>query len=351
IASVHELEDQGRRRPIRGRLPRAPQRAAPGHDARPHGRHGSARRAEELRRVRARHGVHDRARAHDPRGSRLCPPRGHDRHHAERLGEHGGLRADGDRRDREADGRARHVAVAPQAGVHGRALKPFRALAISVLLAACSRPAPQSAAVQRPPILLVTLDTTRADAIGPDAHGGNANAFGALTRRGRWFPEAYATVPETLPSHTSMMTGLYPGGHGVHQNARYVSSTTPLVAEQLQRAGYHTEAFVSAFVLNRRFGLARGFDLYDDDVPAGRNERNARETTDAVVQDLRTASPTPRFLWVHYYDPHAPYDPPEPYRTRYAKNLYLGEVDFMDEQMGRLIDAFDKAAPGPRAVI
>src|SRR5262249_5997339 len=143
----------------------------------------------------------------------------------------------------------------------------------------------------------------------------------------------------------------YPGGHGVHQNARYVSSTTPLVAEQLQRAGYHTEAFVSAFVLNRRFGLARGFDLYDDDVPAGRNERNARETTDPVIHELRTQTEKPRFICVPYYDPHAPYDPPEPYRTRYAKNLYLGEVDFMDEQMGRLIDAFGKAAPGPRAVI
>jgi arylsulfatase A-like enzyme/Flp pilus assembly protein TadD len=203
----------------------------------------------------------------------------------------------------------------------------------------------------RPSILLVTLDTTRADAMGPEAKGIDTPSFDRLAARGMHFRQAYAAVPETLPSHTSMMTGLYPGGHGLHQNARYVPASVPLLAEQLQHAGYRTAAFVSAFVLNRRFGLARGFDAYEDAMPAGRNERSARETTDAAIAALGTPSPKPLFLWVHYYDPHAPYAPPEPYRTTYAKHLYLGEVDYMDAQMGRLVEAFGRAAAGPVAII
>jgi arylsulfatase A-like enzyme/Flp pilus assembly protein TadD len=208
----------------------------------------------------------------------------------------------------------------------------------------------------RPSILLVTLDTTRYDAIGAGtnvARGIDADAFRALEGRGRRFTQAYAAVPETLPSHTSILSGLYPGGHGVHQNARYVPASVPLVAEQLQRAGYHTAAFVSAFVLDRRFGLARGFDVYEDAMPAGRSERNARETTDAALRELQAPSSRPRFIWVHYYDPHAPYethasgDRPSPNpRTR-----YLGEVDFMDEQLGRLTQAFTAAAGDPSAEI
>jgi arylsulfatase A-like enzyme/Tfp pilus assembly protein PilF len=227
------------------------------------------------------------------------------------------------------------------------------AASLLLVVAACGRgPAKSPPATDRPSILLITLDTTRADSIGFDALARvDTDAFNALEGKGRRYTQAYATVPETLPSHTSMMTGLYPGGHGVHQNARYVPSTTPLLAEQLRHAGYHTAAFVSAFVLSHRFGLARGFDRYDDEFPAGRDERNARETTDAAIQDLRAPSSKPRFLWIHYYDPHAPYDPPEPYRARHARNPYLGEIDFMDDQMSRLLEAFYAAVPGPRAIV
>jgi arylsulfatase A-like enzyme len=115
-----------------------------------------------------------------------------------------------------------------------------------------------------PSILLVTLDTTRADAIGPDARGLDTPGFNALVARGRRFRQAYATAPETLPSHSSMMTGLYPGGHGVHENARYLAGAHPVLAARLKEAGYRTAAFVSSFILSRRFGLARGFDVYDD---------------------------------------------------------------------------------------
>ncbi len=203
----------------------------------------------------------------------------------------------------------------------------------------------------RPSILFVTLDTTRFDAIGPDAKGVETPAFNSLVTRGRRYTQAYAAVPETLPSHTSMLTGLYPAGHGLHENARYLPADRPVLAERLHQAGYRTAAFVSAFALAKRFGLARGFDRYDDDEPAGQAERSSKDTTDAALSELSAAPAQPLFLWVHYYDPHAPYAPPEPYRTKYAGQPYLGEVSAMDEQLGRLVQAFDRAIPGPAAII
>ncbi|MEP6769925.1 MAG: sulfatase-like hydrolase/transferase, partial [Acidobacteriota bacterium] len=204
---------------------------------------------------------------------------------------------------------------------------------------------------ERPSILLVTLDTTRADSIGPDAKGVETPAFNAFAARGCRFRQAYTTVPETLPSHTSMMTGLYPAGHGVHENARYVPGDRPLLAERLHQAGYRTEAFVSAFTLARRFGLARGFDVYDDELPAGRPERGSRDTTDRALARLRESPARPLFLWVHYYDPHAPYEPPEPFRSRYRSNPYLGEVAAMDEQLGRIVEGFERQVAGIKAIV
>ena len=229
-------------------------------------------------------------------------------------------------------------------------------------------------AAQRPSILFITLDTTRADAAGPEAVGVTTPCFNALAARGRRFRWAYAAVPQTLPSHTSMLTGLYPAGHGVHENARHVADTQVLVSERLHTAGYRTAAFVSSFALAKRFGLARGFDIYDDEFSGGRPERTAQETTDRVIEFLRewgvgggesekpTASDTrpptpdtrikqPLFLWVHYYDPHYPYTPPEPFRSRYAKQPYYGEVGFMDTQLGRLAAAFQQQVKGPIAIV
>lgn len=202
-------------------------------------------------------------------------------------------------------------------------------------LAACRNPEP--AAPPPPSILLVTLDTTRADVIGPATP-----AFNALAARGRRFTQAYTTAPQTLPAHGSIMTGLYPAGHGVHENARSLPARNALLAERLRTAGYRTAAFVSAFPLARRFGLARGFELYDDEM---QQERSARDTTERALAWLRTQpKQQPLFLWVHYYDPHTPYAPPEPFRDRYARNPYLGEVAAMDEQLGRLVQAFGDGA-------
>ena len=224
-------------------------------------------------------------------------------------------------------------------------------LAAAAVVCSCRGDEPQTAAPRqvRPSILLVTLDTTRADAIGTGSNQAHTDVIGGLAGRGVTFRQAYAAVPETLPSHASMMTGLYPAGHGVHENARYVGKTVPLLAEQLQTSGYRTAAFVSAFVLDRRFGLARGFDVYDDG-EARWTERNARDTTDAVLAELREPSDKPRFIWVHYYDPHAPYAAPGG-GDGTARQRYLQEVRFVDAQLGRLIAPFAAAAKGATATI
>jgi choline-sulfatase len=216
---------------------------------------------------------------------------------------------------------------------------------LALLAAACggSTP-PASSPVQRPSILLVTLDTTRADAIGPDAAGIATPGYNAIAARGRRFLQAYATVPETLPSHSSMMTGLYPAGHGIHENARTLAASHDVLADRLRQAGYRTTAFVSSFVLAQRFGLARGFDLYDDELPQGSVERSAAATTDRAIAELARPSSQPRFVWVHYFDPHAPYEPPEPFRTQYAAKPYFGEVAAMDRELARLVSAFERSA-------
>ena len=155
--------------------------------------------------------------------------------------------------------------------------------------------------------------------------------------------------------------GPLPGGHGVHENARFLPATFPVVAEQLQKAGYRTTAFVSSFALARRFGLARGFDLYDDELAAHRDtpesspagpERSARDTADAAIGELARPTDKPRFMWVHFYDPHHPYAPPEPYRTRYAEHPYLGEVAVDGRaDRARWCRPSSSKASGPAAVV
>ena len=224
------------------------------------------------------------------------------------------------------------------------------AIVAALLAANCSRGRDQEQSRDRPSILVVTLDTTRADAIGPGAKTADTPAFNALATRGRLFRQAYATVPETLPSHSSMMTGLYPAGHGVHENARYLSGSHTLMAERLNGSGYKTAAFVSSFVLAKQFGLARGFDVFDDEL-GGAPERRSRETTDRAIAYLSQAADAPLLLWVHYFDPHTPFEPLEPYRSRYAASPYHGEIAAMDEQLGRLIQAFETRARRPTAIL
>jgi len=218
------------------------------------------------------------------------------------------------------------------------------ALAIA---AGCAREAERAAAPPaRPALLLVTLDTTRADALAPEADAAVTPGFAALAARGLRFRQAYATAPATLPSHSSMMTGLTPAGHGVRENGRRLSDRIPVVAERLRQLGYGTAAFVSGYPLERQFGLARGFERYDDEFERGKVERSSRETTDRALAWLASTDSRPRFLWVHYYDPHEPYAPPEPFRSRFPGNPYQGEVAAMDEQLGRLLAAFEASRGG-----
>ena len=213
----------------------------------------------------------------------------------------------------------------------------MKRLAILILLAACrAAETPAPAPPARPSILLVTLDTTRFDSIGPEARGVATPSFNALVASGRRFTQAYATAPQTLPSHSSMLTGLLPAGHGVHENARPLAASHALVSEKLRANGYRTGAFVSSFSLDKRFGLQRGFEVYDDAFDV---ERSSRETTDRALAWLRAAN-GPAFLWVHYFDPHAPYQPD-----------YRGEIAAMDAQLGRLVTAFREHAKDAAIVV
>lgn len=202
--------------------------------------------------------------------------------------------------------------------------------------------APAGEATTTPNILLVTLDTTRADALG--CYGGDASATPNLDRiagRSHLLEHCEASVPQTMPSHTTIFSGLHPFNHGVRKNlAVMVGPEVPLLAEELRGAGYTTGAFVSSFVVDGRFGFARGFDRYDapDTKPsAGASmERRAGDTIRVAI-DWIAAQPAPWFAWVHLFDPHAPYEPPPPFSQRFAGRPYLGEVAYMDNETGRLI--------------
>ena len=164
----------------------------------------------------------------------------------------------------------------------------------------------------RPSILLVTLDTTRADSMGFESDAVETPTLDGLAARGVRFSQAWTTVPMTLPAHTSMLTGLYPAEHGIRENSRFLDDDRTLLAERLRDAGYATAAFVSGYPLKRRFGLARGFDHYDDDMGKGNAERAAGPTTQRALKYLEAKARGPVFVWVHYFDPHDPYVPPEP---------------------------------------
>jgi len=204
---------------------------------------------------------------------------------------------------------------------------------------------------ERPAILLITLDTTRADRLGIESSAAATPHFKALADRGLYFTQAYSTTPTTLPSHTSMMTGLYPMDHKIRENGRRVGEQLDVLASRLQGLGYHTAAFVSGLPLARQFGLARGFDKYDDAFEGNANERSAADTTDAAL-DYLALEETADFLWVHYFDAHAPYEPPEPFLSQYRDDPYSGELAFMDREVGRLLSAFEARFSGqPRKVI
>ncbi|HXV60674.1 MAG TPA: sulfatase-like hydrolase/transferase, partial [Vicinamibacteria bacterium] len=217
----------------------------------------------------------------------------------------------------------------------------IRALSLVTLLSGCGEKA-------TPNVLLLTLDTLRADRLGAYGYAlAETPNLDALAADGTLFENAIAQVPLTLPSHTTLFTGTYPVGHGVRDNGGYVlGDDLATLAELAASRGYRTGAFVSAFVLDSRFGLDRGFATYYDQfdlsryerISLGSVERIAEETVEEFLPWLSTVGESPFFAWVHLYDPHAPYDPPEPFATRFAERPYDGEVSYVDAAVGRILD-------------
>jgi tetratricopeptide (TPR) repeat protein len=179
----------------------------------------------------------------------------------------------------------------------------------------------------------------------------------ALAAQGARFENALAQVPITFPSHTVILTGTYPMYNGTrHYTSPNLLPSIGLLPEAFQRHGYDTAAFVSAFVLNSSWGLNRGFQIYDDHFGPQQNvmrnledvERRADETVGHLLawfqaRAQRGAAPRPFFVWLHLYDPHSPYDPPEPFHGQYAGRLYDGEVAYADSQLARLFDYLRKS--------
>ncbi|MEO7134044.1 MAG: sulfatase-like hydrolase/transferase [Vicinamibacterales bacterium] len=220
---------------------------------------------------------------------------------------------------------------------------------IITLTSACrtpSQPPPPPPPAIAQSVLLMTIDTLRADAVG--AYGGAARTptLDALARDGARVDRAWTTAPITLTAHASMLTGLYPPGHGARHNG-IAAAGVPTLADSLKGAGFATAAFVSAFPLDHRFGLARGFDVYDDELPRdgnGRplNERAGADTVTRAAAWLAEHRQGRFFLWVHLFEPHAPYgnagDPGS------ARQRYASDVAIADREAGRLIASLQDAA-------
>ncbi len=194
-------------------------------------------------------------------------------------------------------------------------------------------------------VVLISIDTLRADHVGsygaPDAHTPYLDTIAA---RGVRFEVAISPAPLTLPAHATLMTGLDPPAHGVrHNSIQRLGAQLPTLAEGMQEAGYATAAVVGALVLERRFGLDRGFDHYDDRTSGrvsggtGYAERTANQVVDAALAWIE-GSPDRFFLWVHFYDPHAGYEPPPGFAAAFPRRPYAGEIAFVDAEVGRLLE-------------
>jgi arylsulfatase A-like enzyme/Tfp pilus assembly protein PilF len=207
-------------------------------------------------------------------------------------------------------------------------------------------------------VLVVTIDTLRTDRLG--CYGSTClqtPRIDGLAAKGVLFERAFAHNPQTLPSHANIFLGLTSLAHGVSENSKsFVGQDLVTLAELFKGRGYATGAFVSAFTLDSRFGLDQGFDVYDDRYPAKvqpgllYSERPAEKTLEAALPWL-SAQKGPWFCWIHFWDPHDPYAPPEPYLTQYKDDPYSGEVAYVDAQLGLLLAELDKRQLADKTVI
>jgi choline-sulfatase len=199
-----------------------------------------------------------------------------------------------------------------------------------------------------PNVILITIDTLRADHVGCyGAQMVKTPTLDALARDGVVFERAISQVPLTWPSHAVILTGTYPFQNGVQDfTGQPLSPQFRSVAQAFKQAGYATGAVISAFVLDRSWGLGRGFDFYDDAFSAetfqkkdiGLVDRRAGDSVAHAIAWLKRTQRRPFFLWLHLYDPHSPYDPPEPFRTEYSSHLYDGEIAYADHELEKLMD-------------
>ncbi|OGF67213.1 MAG: hypothetical protein A2Y62_03145 [Candidatus Fischerbacteria bacterium RBG_13_37_8] len=216
---------------------------------------------------------------------------------------------------------------------------------------------PLLAETQPPNIILITLDTVRADHIGFYGYKTiETPNIDALAAKSVTFLNAYTPSPMTLPSHASILTGLYPQTHNVHDNDIFqLRKSIETIAEFLKKKNYNTAAFVSSTILNAHYGLNQGFDTYDDlnKYWSGGNiavERHA-ETTTSSACDWIQKSQSPFLLWIHYFDPHFPYNPPDPYSEKYKDKPYDGEIAYMDYFIGELLSCLYKKYNKDKLVI
>ncbi len=235
-------------------------------------------------------------------------------------------------------------------------LLPLAGLLVLGLPSGCSRPDGQtstqsSSSAPAKNVVLITVDTVRADHLGAYGYKEAETPFlDRLAKEGIRFTQASAPVPLTLPSHSSLLSGLLPPHHGLRNNgAGSFPADKATLASVLSGQGFRTGAFVGAFVLDRRFGLSRGFEVYDDEIERAPGEtvvleaeRPGREVMDRALAWLGKEDPRPFFLWVHLYDAHAPYEPPSPQRERHPGKPYDGEIATVDEQVGRLLQELDR---------
>jgi arylsulfatase A-like enzyme/tetratricopeptide (TPR) repeat protein len=244
-------------------------------------------------------------------------------------------------------------------------LRPQSAiLCLALLAAACGRP--ESGGLAGPGslrgdnVLLITIDTLRQDRVGAfGSRGGLTPTIDRLAATGSRFTHAFTPVPLTLPAHASILTGLLPNHHGIHNNtSARLDDRAATLAAALKASGYRTGAFVGAFVLDSRFGLSRGFDEYDDRLPRGDRAtfHFAERRADEVVRRAGdwilapAAQPgAPWFAWVHLFDPHAPYDAPAEYRP--GRSPYDAEVAYADAMVGRLLARLEAANARGRTLI
>ncbi len=207
--------------------------------------------------------------------------------------------------------------------------------------------------------VLISIDTLRNDRIGTMYKGRPVTPnLDALAARGARFHTTIAPVPITLPSHTTMLTGLQPPRHGVRANSTFaLDDHIPTLATEAQSAGIATGAFVGAVVLSRHYGLARGFDLYDDRMgerralgKTGYPERQADAVVDAALQWIRPTQPNRFFVWMHMYDPHFDHHPPRYFADLMADDLYAAEIHFSDQQVGRFVEEVEALYPDGRTL-